>query len=53
MLAERDRKATEDLALAEERTRRMLEEERARNEAANKAIYDLFAVSYLCILVKS
>lgn len=42
-LAERDR-------LAEERTQRILEEERARNNAQTKAIYDLFSVSYyFCI----
>src|SRR3954463_14588742 len=42
-LAERDR-------LAEERTQRILEEERADNNAQTKAIYDLFSVSYyFCI----
>jgi hypothetical protein len=38
--------------IAEERTQRILEEERARNNAQTKAIYDLFSVSYyLCIYI--
>ena len=45
-LAERDR-------LAEERTQRILEQERARNNAQTKAIYDLFSVSYyVCIYIR-
>ena len=52
-LAERDRQATERERENEERTARLLEEERNRNDSANRAMYDLFVVSFFCILAKS
>ena len=52
-LAERDRQATERERENEERTVRLLEEERNRNDSANRAMYDLFVVSFFCILAKS
>ena len=52
-LAERDRQAAERDREIEERTTRLLEEERNRNDLANWAIYELFAVSFFCILAKS
>ena len=50
---ERDRQAAERDRENEERTARLLEEERNRNDSANRAIYDLFVVSFFCILAKS
>ncbi|XP_037473986.1 uncharacterized protein LOC119350071 [Triticum dicoccoides] len=41
-LAERDRQAAERDRENEERTARLLEEERNRNDSANRAMYDLF-----------
>ena len=43
-LAERDRQAAERDRENEERTARLLEEERNRNDSANRAMYDLFVV---------
>ena len=37
----------------EERTAKLLEEERNRNEASHRALYDLIMVRFLCILAKS
>ena len=37
----------------EERTTKMMEEERARNDMQARAMYELFAVSFFCILAKS
>jgi hypothetical protein len=37
----------------EERTASLLEEERARNDMANRAMYELLVVSFFCILAKS
>ena len=37
----------------EDRTTRLLEEERNRNDLANRAMYELFVVSFFCILAKS
>ena len=52
-LEERDRLAEERTQrLLEERTQMILEEERARNNAQTKAMYDLVAVSHLCISAK-
>ena len=53
LLEERDRVAAEKKLLAEEKTARLLEEERARNEAAHRAMYELLVVSFFCILAKS
>ena len=41
-MAERDRQAAERDRENEERTARLLEEERNRNDSANRAMYDLF-----------
>ena len=53
LLAEERRQAAEREREIEERTARLLEEERNRNDLANWAIYELFAVSFFCILAKS
>jgi hypothetical protein len=53
LLEERDWVAVEKEWLAEEKTAMLLEEERARNMAAHVALYELFEVSFFCILVKS
>ena len=50
---ERDRQATEKERELEERTAKMLEEERSRNDMANRAMYELLVVSFFCILAKS
>ena len=47
------RQAEERERELEERTARLLEEERNRNDSANRAMYDLFVVSFFCILAKS
>ena len=52
-LAERDQQAAERDRENEERTARLLEEERNWNDSANRAMYDLFVVSFFCILAKS
>ena len=51
---EKERETMKQLLKERDReTERMMEEERARNLANTKAVYDLFAVSiYLCILAK-
>ena len=46
LLAERER-------LAEERTAKALEEAEARHDASNRALYELFVVSHLCIFSQS
>ena len=46
LLAERDR-------LAEERMAKALEEAEARHDASNRALYELFVVSHLCIFSQS
>ena len=53
LLAEERRQAAEREREIEERTARLLEEERNQNDLANRAIYELFAVSFFCILAKS
>ncbi len=50
---EAQREATEREREMEERMAKLLEEERNRNDLANRAIYELFAVSFFCILAKS
>ena len=37
----------------EERVARLLEEERNRNDASHRALYELLVVSFSCILAKS
>ena len=57
--SERDRteklqaEAAERQQELEERTTKMLEEERNQNDLANRAMYELFVVSFFCILAKS
>ena len=53
LLVEERRQAAEREREIEERTARLLEEERNRNDLANRAIYELFAVSFFYILAKS
>ena len=53
LLEERDRVAAEKEWLAEEKTARLLEEERNQNELAHQAMYELLVVSFFCILAKS
>ena len=53
LLAEAKRQAAERERELEERTAKLLEEERNRNDAANRAMYELFVVSFFCILAKS
>ena len=53
LLAEAKRQAAERERELEERTATLLEEERNRNNASNRALYELFVVSFFCILAKS
>ena len=53
LLEDRDRQAAEKERELEERTARLLEEERAQNNASNRAMYELIVVSFLFILAKS
>jgi tRNA(Ile2) C34 agmatinyltransferase TiaS len=53
LLAKRDRQAAEKERELEERTARMLEEERARNDMQNRVMYELLVVSFFYILAKS
>ena len=57
--SERDRtekllaEAAEKQRELEERTAKMLEEERARNDMQNRAMHELLVVSFFCKLAKS
>ena len=53
LLEEAKREAAEREREIEERTVSLLEEERNRNDLANRAMYELFVVSFFCILAKS
>ena len=53
LLAEANRQAAERERDMEERTARLLEEERNRNDASHRALYELLVVSFSCILAKS
>jgi tRNA(Ile2) C34 agmatinyltransferase TiaS len=53
LLAERDRQVEEKQRELEEKTARLMEEERARNDMQNRAMYELLMVSFFCILAKS
>ena len=53
LLAEAKRQAAERERELEERTATLLEEERNRNDASHRALYELFVVSFFCILAKS
>ena len=51
--AERKREMEERKREMEERTAKLLEEERNRNEASNRALYELIMVRFSCILAQS
>ena len=53
LLAEANRQAAERERDMEERTARLVEEERNRNDASHRALYELLVVSFSCILGKS
>ena len=53
LLEEERRQAAERERETEERTARLLDEERNRNDLTHRAIYELYAVSFFCILAKS
>ena len=53
LLAEANREVGERERDMEERTARLLEEERNRNDASHRALYELLVVSFSCILAKS
>ena len=50
---EAKREAAEREREMEERTAKSLEDERNRNEASHRALYELLVVSFSCILAKS
>ena len=54
---EKERQRTQELIeekerLAEERTAKAIEEAEARHNASNRALYELFMVSHLCIFTQ-
>jgi hypothetical protein len=53
LLAEAKRQAAERERELEERTAALLEEERNRNDVSHRALYEIFVVSFFCILAKS
>ena len=53
LLEEAKREATEREREMEERTAKLLEEERNRNNNANRALYELIVVRFSCILAQS
>ena len=53
LLEEAKREAAEREREMEERTAKLLEEERNRNEASNRALYELIVVRFSCILAQS
>ena len=53
LLEEAKREAAERERDMEERTARLLEEERNRNDVSHRAVYELLVVSFSCILAKS
>ena len=53
LLEEQAQQAAEEKRDLEDRTAKLLEEERARNDMANRAMYELLVVSFFCILAKS
>ena len=51
---ETERANTQALLVERDRqTAKLLEEERNRNDSQNRALYELFVVSFFCILAKS
>ena len=53
LLEEAKREAAERERELEERTAKLLEEERNRNYSANRALYELIVVRFSCILAES
>jgi hypothetical protein len=53
LLEEAKREAAERERELEERTTKLLKEERNRNEASNRALYELIMVHFSCILAQS
>jgi len=53
LLEEAKREAAEREREMEERTAKQFEEERNRNEASHRALYELLVVRFSCILAKS
>ena len=53
LLEEAKREAAEREREREERTAKLLEEERNRNDASHRALYELIVVRFLCILAQS
>ena len=53
LLEEAKREAAEREREMEERTAKLLEEERNRNDSANRARYELIVVRFSCILAQS
>ena len=53
LLEEAKREAAEREREMEERTTKLLEEERNRNEASHRALYELIVVHFSCILAQS
>ena len=53
LLEEAKREAAEREREMEERTAKLLEEERNRNDSANRALYELIVVRFSCILAQS
>ena len=51
LLGEAKREAAEREREREERTAKLLEEERNRNDSTNRALYDLIMVRFSCILI--
>ena len=53
LLEEAKREAVKREREMEERTAKLLEEERNRNDSANRALYELIVVRFSCILAQS
>ena len=53
LVEEAKREAAEREREMEERTAKLLEEERNRNDIANRALYELIVVRFSCILAQS
>ena len=53
LLEEAKREAAEREREREEKTAKLLEEERNRNEASHRALYELIMVRFSCILAQS
>ena len=53
LVEEAQREAAEREREMEERTAKLLEEERNRNDSANRALYELIMVHFSCILAQS